>query len=45
MASLVVELELSSWIMWTAEEMRQTLLTVLTEELVSTTVVTVKMLE
>ena len=45
MASLVVELELSSWIMWTAEEMRQTLMIALTMELVSTTVVTVKMLE
>ena len=45
MASLVVELELSSWIMWAAEEMRQTLMIALIEELVSITVVTMKMQE
>ena len=43
--SLFMELDRSSWIMWTAEGMRQTLLIVPTEELASTTVFTVKMLE
>jgi len=33
-ASLGLEMDLSSWMMWPAEEMRQTWLTVLTEGLV-----------
>ena len=45
MASLVLELELSFWMMLTAEGMRQTLMNALTMELVSTTVVIVKMQE
>ena len=45
MASSFVELDLSSWMMWAAEGMNQTLMTVLTEELVSTIVFTMKMLE
>ena len=44
-ASLFMELELSFWIMWTAEGMRPTLLIALTMELVSITVVIVKMQE
>ena len=43
--SLFVELDLSSWIMWAAEGMRQTLLIVLPLKLVSTTVFIVKMQE
>ena len=43
--SLVLELDLFSWIMWAAEGMRQILMIALTMDLVSTTVVTVKMLE
>ena len=45
MASLVVELDLSSWMMWAAEGMRPTLLIALTGGLVTTTVVIVKMQE
>ena len=45
MASLLLELELSSWIMWTAEEMRPTLLIALTGGLVTITVITGKMQE
>ena len=44
-ASLVLELDLSSWIMWAAEGMRQASVVALTEELVSMTVIMVKMLE
>ena len=44
-ASLFVELDLSSWIMWAAEGMRQISMIVLTMDLVSTTAITVKMLE
>ena len=43
--SLFVELDLSSWMMWAAEGMRQTLLIALTEELAVMTVIMVKMLE
>ena len=43
--SLVMELDLSSWIMWAAQETRQTLIIALTLELVSTTVFMVKMQE
>ena len=43
--SLVLELDLSHWMMWAVEEMRQTSLIVLTEELVITTVVMMKMQE
>ena len=42
---MVLELDLSSWIMWAAEGMRQALMIALTEELVSMTVIMVKMLE
>ena len=45
MHSLAVGLDLSSWMMCTAEEMRQTLMIVLTMVLVSTTVFIVKMQE
>ena len=44
-ASLVLELDLFSWIMWAVEGMRQILMIALTMDLVSTTVVTVKMQE
>ena len=43
--SLALELDLSSWMMWNAEGMRQTLMIALTVELVSITVFTVKMQE
>ena len=43
--SVFVDLNLSSWMMWAAEGMRQTLLIALTMELASTTVVTVEMQE
>ena len=45
MVSLLLELDLSSWIMWTAEGMRQMSVVAPTMELGSTTVVTVKMQE
>ena len=44
-ASLILELDLSSWMMWTAEGMRQTLLIVITMDLETITVVIVKMQE
>ena len=44
-ASLVLELDLSSWIMWAAEEMRQASVVALTEELASMTVIMMKMQE
>ena len=43
--SLVLELDLSHWMMWAVEEMRQTSLIALTVELVTTTVVMMKMQE
>ena len=43
--SLVLELDLSSWMILTAEEMRQHLMIALTVELVTTTVIMVKMQE
>jgi len=40
---LAVELDPSLWMKWTAEGMRRPLMSALTEELVSTTVITGKM--
>ena len=42
---MVLELDLSSWIMWAAEGMRQASVVAFTEELVSMTVIMVKMQE
>jgi len=42
---LALELDPSSWMMYTAEGVRQALMSALTEGLVSTTVITVKMQE
>jgi len=42
---LALELDPSSWMMWTAVGVRQALMSALTEGLVSTTVITVKMQE
>ena len=42
MASLIQELDQSFWMMWAAEEMRLILRIALTEDLVTTTVVTGK---
>jgi len=44
-ASLALEMDPSSWMMWPAEELRQTLLTVLTVGLASMTVTTLRMQE
>ena len=45
MAPFLLELDPSSWTMWTAVEMRQSWVVALIMELVSTTVITMKMLE